>query len=61
MIGLEECDWALYGGSFFAYLILDQCPLQIKLGQVCTTSGDNASGGGVSLCIKSTMKLLIGY
>jgi hypothetical protein len=58
MSGLEEWDW-MFRGFYFACFLTDLGPVQLALAWVFTTSGENSSGGGVSLCTESTVRLLI--
>ena len=61
MIELEEWDLTSHGGFYFAYFLMDLGPVQMASARVFTTSGDTSSGGGVSPCTKSAVRLLIGH
>jgi hypothetical protein len=48
-------------GFYFAYFLMDLGPVKMALARVFTNSGDKSSGGGVSPCTKSAVRLLIGH
>jgi len=43
------------------YFLIDLRPVQMASARVFATSGDKSSGGGVSLCTESAVRLLIGH
>jgi len=61
MIRLGGGELDVFTGVLLAYFLMDLGPVQMASARVFTTSGDKSSGGGVSPCTESAVRLLIGH
>jgi len=62
MIGLGGVRLDVFLQGFHSsYFLMDFGPVSMASARVFTTSGDKSSGGGVSPCTQSAVRLLIGH